>query len=121
MQADHHLVPVRRRGRGHTAGVTRHVPHQRTEHPTGSQPWWRTLGSWGDRRTGAAPAASALTLRRALALFGLLFCSVTAGLFAVSGHVGPAVALAAIAVTALVDLLVIHRRAAARREGRPPS
>ncbi|WP_066072824.1 DUF6343 family protein [Frankia sp. EI5c] len=102
--------------------MTRQVPRQRSERPTRPQPWWRSAGSWGDRWTGAPPAGSALGLRRALALFGLVFCGVTAGLSAAAGQVGPAVALAVIGLTALVDLVVIHRRTvSARRDGRPRS
>lgn len=98
------------------------MPEQRAGRPTRPRPRWRSPGSWGDRQTGAAPAASAYELRRALALFGLVFCGVVGGLFVIHGHTVMAAVLLAIATTALVDLVVIHRRmAAARRDNRPHS
>lgn len=110
---------------GTPQGVTAPVPRQRTERPAHPPPWWRTpwwrrLGSLGDARTGAAPAASALGLRRALAVFGLVFCGVFSGLLAVAGRTVPAVVLGIIAATALVDLVVIHRRAGAARRADGP-
>lgn len=59
---------------------------------------------------GFPPARSALRLRRALAVFGLLFCGVTAGLFAANGVVAAAVLLAVLAAVAVVDLVVVQRR-----------
>ncbi|WP_235497955.1 MULTISPECIES: DUF6343 family protein [unclassified Frankia] len=100
--------------------VTRQVPSQRTERKPRQQPWWRSPGTWGDRRTGAPPAASALGLRRALALFGVVFCGVVSGLFAVADHTAPAVALMVIGATALIDLIVIHRRMVTQRRSGSP-
>jgi len=70
-------------------------------------------------RTGAAPARSPLRLRAALALFGLVFCGVVAGLFAAAGWTVPAILLCIVGATAVVDLVVIGRRARQRRRGRP--
>jgi hypothetical protein len=62
---------------------------------------------------------SALNLRLALAIFGLVSC---AALAAVSWQVGVrvlAVILAVLAVVAAVDIVVIQRRRAARRREEP--
>jgi hypothetical protein len=50
-----------------------------------------------------------------LALFGLVFCGVMAGIFAVAGWPLPAALLALLAAVAVVDLVVIHRRIRRRR------
>ncbi|WP_322767713.1 DUF6343 family protein, partial [Frankia sp. Cr1] len=65
---------------------------------------------------GFPPARSALGLRLALALFGLLFCAGACVYYAVSDQPVPAVLLGVIALTAVVDLTVIVRRM--RRERR---
>ena len=62
------------------------------------------------------PVRSALTLRLWLAGFGLVFCGVAAAVSAVTGPVWLAVALAALAVVAAVDIAVIIRR---KRRGEP--
>jgi hypothetical protein len=71
-------------------------------------------GSPGDSRprweSGAPPARSAVGLRRVLALFGLVFCAVMAGIFAAADWPVPAALLALLAAAALVDLFVIQRR-----------
>ena len=91
--------------------MTKPLPRQRSRPgPGGQKPWWRRLGSVGDRRTGAPPARSALGLRRVLALFGLLFAGAFAALAATEGRVAAAVVLGVIALTAVVDLVVIQRR-----------
>ncbi|WP_153393711.1 DUF6343 family protein [Ornithinicoccus halotolerans] len=60
---------------------------------------------------GAAPAASALTLRLVLATFGLLVCAGGAlWSLAVDGPVWITVGLAVLAVVAVVDLVVVARR-----------
>lgn len=59
---------------------------------------------------GATPAHSALTLRAALATFGLVVCVVGAVLVAQAGLTWFAVVLAIIAVVALLDLLWIGYR-----------
>ncbi len=64
---------------------------------------------------GYPPARSALGLRLALALFGLLFCAGTGVYFAVQGKPVPAVGLGVVALTAVVDLVVIVRRMRGRR------
>ncbi|WP_250279704.1 DUF6343 family protein [Frankia sp. Cppng1_Ct_nod] len=64
---------------------------------------------------GYPPARSALGLRLALALFGLLFCAGTGAYFAVQGKPVPAVGLGVVALTAVVDLVVIVRRMRGRR------
>jgi hypothetical protein len=95
----------------------------------GSYPHHRELGgargTAGGLRRGrmrADPAASppqqpqqpqprsALGLRRVLALFGLVFCAVTAGLLAAADWPLPAAVLALLALVAAVDLVVIRRR-----------
>jgi hypothetical protein len=68
--------------------------------------------------TGAAPARGALGLRAVLALFGVVFCGVVAGLFAAGGWPLPAALLCLVGATAVVDLVVIARRARQRRRGR---
>ncbi|WP_239333286.1 DUF6343 family protein, partial [Frankia sp. CiP3] len=65
---------------------------------------------------GFPPARSALGLRLALALFGLLFCVGACAYYAVSDRPLPAAVLALIALTAVADLIVIMRRM--RRERR---
>ncbi|OHV40703.1 hypothetical protein BCD49_08075 [Pseudofrankia sp. EUN1h] len=70
--------------------------------------------------TGAAPARSPLRLRAALALFGLVFCGVAAGLFAAAGWTVPAILLCVVGATAVVDLIVIGRRMRQRRRSLPP-
>ncbi|ONH31487.1 hypothetical protein BL253_08985 [Pseudofrankia asymbiotica] len=70
--------------------------------------------------TGAAPARSPMRLRAALALFGLVFCGVAAGLFAAAGWTVPAILLCVVGATALVDLAVICRRMRRHRRSRPP-
>jgi hypothetical protein len=59
---------------------------------------------------GSPPARSALGLRRALALFGLVFCAAAAGLLAAADWPLPAAVLALLALVAAVDLVVIQRR-----------
>lgn len=67
---------------------------------------------------GAAPAASALTLRLVLATFGLLACAGGAlWSAAVDGPVWLTVVLVVLAVVALVDLVVIARRKARGEPG----
>jgi hypothetical protein len=60
---------------------------------------------------GAAPASSALTLRLVLAAFGLVCCAAGAVLFALAGvPAGWIVVLAALALAAAIDLVVVARR-----------
>ncbi|MGY1636296.1 DUF6343 family protein [Geodermatophilus sp. SYSU D00742] len=66
---------------------------------------------------GAAPAQSALTLRLALAAFGLVVCVGGGVLWLAAGlPVWAAVVLFALAAVALVDLVVVARR---KRRGEP--
>ena len=70
---------------------------------------------------GGTPALSPLTLRLRLAVFGLVVCLAGLVVFGAVLHVTPiavafGVALAVVAVTGLVDLVVIQRR---RRGGEP--
>ncbi|AEH10147.1 MULTISPECIES: DUF6343 family protein [Protofrankia] len=65
---------------------------------------------------GYPPARSALGLRFALALFGLLFATAMCAYFAVRDQPALAVLLGLVALTAVVDLFVIVRRV--RREHR---
>jgi Flp pilus assembly protein TadB len=62
---------------------------------------------------------SALNLRLALATFGLVICLVLGGLVVWAGHPVPAAILFALALVAVVDLIVISRRRAARRREEP--
>lgn len=64
------------------------------------------------RRTGSEPvqARSALRLRLTLALFGLVWGTVAAVGFALTGHPGWTAVLATIAAIALVDALLVIRR-----------
>ena len=65
---------------------------------------------------GSSPALSALTLRAALAVFGLLFCAVAAVLTIRSGLTAVGILFVVLTVVALVDLgWVIHRK----RRGEP--
>lgn len=60
---------------------------------------------------GAAPARSALTLRLVLAGFGLVVCTAAAVALFVTKNDGFAWAMAALALVAAVDLIVIiHRK-----------
>lgn len=95
---------------GTPLAVTRSVPPQRTEPPGSERQWWRRLGSIGDSRTGAPPARSALGLRFALALFGLVFCGAFTAVALDRQQPAAAVVLAILAAVALVDLFVIVRR-----------
>jgi len=65
-------------------------------------------------------AYSALNLRLALALFGLVSCLVLGALIVRAGYPTPAVILFLLAAIAAVDLVVIQRRRAARRREEPP-
>jgi membrane protein implicated in regulation of membrane protease activity len=64
---------------------------------------------------GFPPARSAIGLRRVLAVFGLLFCGAAAALFALADWPLPAALLAALALSAAVDLVVLSRRGHRRR------
>jgi hypothetical protein len=87
--------------------MSRPLPRQRTARPPGhDRPRWEA---------GGPPARSALGLRRVLALFGLVFCGIMAGIFAVAGWPLPAALLALLAAVAIVDLVVIQRRIRRRR------
>ncbi|WP_250284167.1 MULTISPECIES: DUF6343 family protein [unclassified Frankia] len=59
---------------------------------------------------GYPPARSALGLRFALAMFGLLFATAMCAYFAVQDRPVPAVLLGLVALTAVIDLFVIVRR-----------
>lgn len=65
-------------------------------------------------------AYSALNLRLALALFGLVTSLVFGVLVARAGYPVPAVILFLLAAVAAVDLVVIQRRRAARHREEPP-
>jgi hypothetical protein len=71
-----------------------------------------------DAYTGAAPARPATRLRAGLAVFGLVFCGVAAGLFAVAGWPVPAALLCLVGATAVVDLVVLGTRARRRRRAK---
>jgi hypothetical protein len=65
---------------------------------------------------GAPPARSALTLRAALATFGLVFCAVAAWFAFAEGMRAIGWVLVVVAVVALVDLVVVLNR---KRRGEP--
>jgi hypothetical protein len=65
---------------------------------------------------GAPPAQSALTLRLVLAAFGLVFCTGAAVIAAAEGAPVLAAVLAALALIAAIDIVVIVRR---KRSGEP--
>jgi hypothetical protein len=68
--------------------------------------------------TGAAPAASALTLRMALALFGLILFAVTSAIFIYYDlPVALIVTSVVLALVAAVDIVVIARRKHGQRAG----
>jgi hypothetical protein len=94
--------------------VTRILPRQRR--PEGAR---RPAGGRFAALTGAAPAQSAVGLRAALAVFGLVFCGVVAGLFAAAGWTVPAVLLCVVGATAVADLAVLRARRRRRRPRRP--
>ncbi len=96
--------------------VTSSLPRQRERADLPRRSWRHPFRS--SRGSGGwPPARSALALRAALAVFGLAFCGVTAGLSAASGHPGAAAFLALLAAVAAVDLYVIRRRAHSRGDG----
>lgn len=64
---------------------------------------------------------SALNLRLVLALFGLVSCGVLAVLAWRADVLVMAIVLAVLALVALVDVMVILKRRAARRRAEPPS
>ncbi len=82
------------------------LPHRENQRSTGE----RHRGSVRADPPGVPPARSALGLRRVLALFGMVFCGVMAGVFAVAGWPLPSALLALLAVVAIIDLVVIRRR-----------
>lgn len=65
---------------------------------------------------GVSPARSALTLRLALAGFGVVVCALAAWVFVVVHAPVPAAVVALLGVVALVDLVVVARR---KRHGEP--
>ncbi len=79
--------------------------------PLGPQP--------GRARGTVGHPYSALNLRLVLATFGLITCGVLSGLMFAARYWVPASILAVLAVTALVDLIVIQIRRRARRRADP--
>jgi uncharacterized membrane protein YqjE len=79
--------------------------------PIGAQP--------GRARGTVGHAYSALNLRLILATFGLVSCAVLAGLLVWAGYPWIAAVMALLALTAVVDLVVIQRRRRARRRTDP--
>jgi hypothetical protein len=72
-----------------------------------------------DRRGTVGHPYSALNLRLGLAIFGLVSCTGLAVGLALAGYPVLAVIAAAIAVTAVVDLIVVQRRRIQRRRREP--
>ncbi len=103
---------------GHTGIVTSSLPRQRDQGEVlRRRHWWQRLSPGPG---GAPPARSALGLRRVLAVFGLVFCGVTAGMFASRDQPAAAGVLALLALVAIVDLAVIQRRLHQRSHTRRP-
>jgi hypothetical protein len=71
------------------------------------------------RRGTVGHPYSALNLRLALAIFGLVSCGVLAVLAGAGGIPVLAVALAVLALIALVDIVIVQRRRRARRRAHP--
>ncbi|MCW2522114.1 MAG: hypothetical protein JWO63_449 [Frankiales bacterium] len=65
---------------------------------------------------GAPPAYSALTLRLVLASFGFVFCAAAAVIAFLVGVIALGIVLVVVALTAVVDIVVILRR---KRRGEP--
>jgi Family of unknown function (DUF6343) len=65
-------------------------------------------------------AYSALNLRLALAVFGLVTSAIFGVLVWIAGYRVPATILFVLAAVAAVDLIVIQRRRMARRRAEPP-
>jgi hypothetical protein len=78
-----------------------------------------TNGQPRDRRGTVGHPYSALNLRLALALFGLVASVVFAVLVGRAGYGVIAIILSLVAVTALIDVVVIQRRRRARRRDDP--
>jgi Flp pilus assembly protein TadB len=72
-----------------------------------------------DRRGTVGHPYSALNLRLALAVFGLVSCTALAVGLAWAGYPVLAVLAAAIALTAVVDLIVVQRRRIQRHRQEP--
>jgi uncharacterized membrane protein YqjE len=72
-----------------------------------------------DRRGTVGHPYSALNLRFALAIFGLVSCTALAVGLAWAGYPVAAVIAAVIALTAVVDLVVVQRRRIERRRREP--
>jgi hypothetical protein len=70
-------------------------------------------------RGSVGHAYSALNLRLAFAVFGLLTCAVLAFVSIRARLPVPAAVLAGLAVVAVIDLVVIQRRRSARRREEP--
>ena len=66
---------------------------------------------------GAPPAQSALTLRLVLASFGLLVGAAGATLFLILGPIWFGILFAVIALTAVIDIVVVVRRKARGEPG----
>ncbi len=73
-----------------------------------------------DRRDGSPDhPLSALNLRLALSVFGVVLSAALAVVAWAAGRRGGAVALAVLALVALVNAVVVQRRRAARRRSEP--
>lgn len=86
-------------------------PTERYEH--GRPDYHDPLAGFG----GAPPAQSALTLRLVLASFGLLVGAGGATLFLILGPIWFGILFAVIALTALIDIIVVARRKARGEPG----
>lgn len=79
--------------------------------PIGAQPK-RARGTVGH-------AYSALNLRLAFAIFGLVLCAALTGLLIWLGYLAPAVATGVLALVAIIDIVVIQSRRRQRRRVDP--
>jgi Family of unknown function (DUF6343) len=95
------------------------VPDHGTEEGRHRKDYERGLYDYHDPTAGfggAPPARSALTLRAVLAAFGLVFCAGAAWISFAAGWSLVGWLFVVVAVTAVVDLLVILNR---KRRGEP--
>lgn len=107
LDGEQHLTGARHVRSAHIASARRDDPRQRRRFEQGLPDYHNPVAGIG----GAAPAQSALTLR--LVLAGCGFVLAIAGailLWVFSAPIGFVILLAVIALTALIDIVVILRR-----------
>lgn len=83
----------------------------RRDHPSARDRFWSQVSPTGER------PQSALNLRIALAIFGLVVCGVFAALAAATDLPVLAAVMGVLALIAVIDLVVVIRRRAKRSDG----